>query len=1061
MASLAVHAEMKVPVSDLTFANKPEVERFCYVAESSTSKNNAGKFKTVPIDVAKVGIEFGRNTKVLKVFGESVGKTGGKVAVFQQYEALNQKQGRQPGNQRVYKNKNGNGVYDVCREQDKTGDKGIGQLHYLPARMQNWLMKGGKIDAAFIKYIRETECAVLRPKKDDFGQNKAIDEFDKNANWEVFKKEGKVQTIGDLGNISIDIVESKGSYTVQVKLVLRERSIKLAKGDQQDTKYQECTVDLISGEITGEALRQLNTEEGIQNIIELVGKDPASKYNLESNKVWEEAKVNGDHRSKIVPAMGRSWKEAKGEYLDQFKPMGTNLKTYQKVFMAFNRMLPEKLRFDESPNSISFFSSLALVVFTFVLPIISLNFIWRVMPIKLLFAAISYGYLSLLAHRTFSDWNAEPSKTEKFKLFWVGMLRGVGLMILWPLSQFGQIMSKLIGSPIKTREFAIKEGLDTEAGAEKGILKKLSNRYKVGQILGALTVGMTMFFTIGPVILSAFAAMTPVGWVLLGLGALFLLTLIGQAIYGGTVRSSGESPAVGVLTKDGKRVLNKDGKPKMTLDSKNRTIMYLLAKIQDDTSNEGADKDTIFRKFVTNLAHNTSEEVRELYLESVDLQQQLLLELKNGDTTLGVKVFGPDYPINRYFYLAQQAKIIRFFQLCHKLTPQKVLEIENTFYRPDLQGPDLNFNKQLIREMKEIIANSYSSFEEQLLSGKLVAHYPILKKSREIFDPSKKFPEGEHFSSDKEEQKYLDITKKFLQVLEETEKELKDKGTAEDLEILKTTKHKESDDEYTDLLTSLNPGELDVRASFAINRIDTPEIDAEIMQQGFDRARSKMLSLEDLKPRDVEYFNALTQMAKKDNEIAIEQLYMLKADYIKALSEYVKIIEKELKGDYQGMDLRRIEKSSPAFKYFANYLNEEQMKRLYSAVKSHGEICKQFIIAEADELRYKNKAIDLRQKVEVLQKARAGLAEGEPDPELKRLQQEITLADDQLEVVEKENQEGRRQLLEDISWSELMRSEHMKTRSERQVIIEEELVREEKVIPEERLLEENDDNLFN
>lgn len=1013
MASLAVHAEMKVPVSDLTFANKPEVERFCYVAESSTSKNNAGKFKTVPIDVAKVGIEFGKNTKVLEVFGESVGKTGGKVAVFQQYEALNQQQGRQPGNQRVYKNKNGNGVYDICREQDKTGGNGIGQLHYLPARMQNWLMKGGKIDATFIKYIRETECAVLRPKKDDFGKNKAIDEFDKNANWEVFKKEGKVQTIGDLGNISIDIVESKGSYTVQVKLVLRERSIKLDKGDQQDTKYQGCTVDLISGEITGEALRQLNTEAGIQNIIELVGKDPASKYNLESNKVWEEAKVNGAHGSKIAPAMWRSWEEAKGEYLDQFKPMGTNLNTYQKVFMAFNRMLPEKRRFDESPNSISFLHSLALVIFTFVLPIIPLNFIWRVMPIKLLFAWISYCYLSLLAHRAFS------------KLSWVGVLRVVGLLILWSLSQFGQIMSKLIGSPIKTREFAIKEGLDTEAGAEKGILKKLSNRYKVGQIVGAIAVGMTMFFTIGEVILSALAAMTPFGWVLLGLGVLFLLALIILAIYGGTVRSSGESPAVGVLTKDGKRVLNKDGKPKMTLDSKNRTIMYLLAKIQDDTSNEGADKDTIFRKFVTNLAHNTSEEVRELYLESVDLQQQLLLELKNGDTTLGVKVFGSDYLINPYFYLAQQAKIIRFFQLCHTLTPQKVLEIENTFYRPDLQGPDLNFNKQLIREMKEIIANSYSSFEEQLLSGKLVARYPILKKSREIFDPSKKIPEGEHFSSDKEEQKYLDITKKFLQVLEETEKELKDKGTAEDLEILKTTKHKESDDEYTDLLTSLNLEGRDPRASLVINEIEIPEVDAEIMQQGFDQASSKMLSLEDLKPRDFEYFNALTQMAKKGNKLAIEQLYMLKADYIKALSEYVKIIEKELKDDYQVLDLRLIEKSSPAFKYFANYLNEEQMKRLYSAVKSHGEICKKFIIAEADELIYKNKAIDLRQKVEVLQKARAGLAEGEPDPELKRLQQEMTLADDQLKVVEKENQEGRRQLLKDISWSKLMRSEHL------------------------------------
>ena len=1008
MATSVVHGQVKTHIDNL--ANL-KAERYCYVAESNTNKNNASKFRVVPIDVAKAGIDFSNNTKVLTVFGQSFGSANGNVAVFEQYEALNQKQTRKAGNQRVYRDKiQENGSYGEFHKQDQIGENGIGMLHYLPARMQNWLMNGGKIDAAFIKYIRETECAVLRPKKDDYGQNKPIDEFDNNANWEVYKKDGKVQTIGDIGDVSIDIVESNGAYSVQVKLLLRERSVNLATRNEKHTVYKECKVDLISGEITGEALRQLNTPEGIQNIIKLVGKDPDSKYNLESNTVWEEAIVNGDHRSKIVPAMGRAWKEAKEEYLDQFKPMPKNITIFQLVFLALNRMLPETLRFDESTNSISFFSSLAIF---FALPVIFLNFSWRVIPIKPFFSLSSYLYLILLEHRTFSDWDAEPSKTEKFKLFWVGMLRGGGLIVLGAVSQPGQFLSKIIGSSIKTREVAIKEGLDTESGS-----KNLDNRYKVGQILGTIAVVITMLFTIGPVILSALATMTPVGWVILGIGALYLLTLIGQAIYGVIFRSSGESPAVGVMFKDGTLALNKDGTPKITLDSKNRTIMYLLAKIQDDTANQGADKDTIFRKFVENLAYNTSEEVRDLYLESVDLQQQLLLELKNGDTTLGVKVFGSDYAARPRVYLASQAKIIRFFQLCHTLTPKKVLNIETTVDRPDLQGKELNFNKQLIREMKEIVANSYSLFEGQLLSGQLAAHYPILKKSREIFDPHKKVPEDENFSSDKEAEKYLEITKKFLQVLEETEQELRDRGTPEDLEILKTTKNKEPDDEPIDLLTTLNLEEHEL-------------------------ARSKMLSLEDLKPRDFKYFNALTKMAEKADQKAIEQLYKLKADYIKALSEYVKIIENKLT-DEEKRDFSKIERSSPAFKYFANYLSQEQMKRLYSAVKSHGELCRMFIAFEAEELKLRHEVTNLRQQLESLQKARAVVAEeGEQDPELTRLQRALTHAENELEDLKRHQQTQRELRLADISWSQLMRSEHSRARAERQVIMEDRLMREE------------------
>lgn len=1039
MPSLAVHGQMKVPVERLTFANKPEVNRIFYLEEPNKSNKNTSKFRTIPIRADKAGIKFGGNTTVTKVFGQNVENTGSKVAVFEKFETFCQNQQYVRGKERV------------DRKEDKISEYGLKSMSHLTVVVQNWLLKGGEIDASLMKYIRETPYIVMRPQTDSSGKLKAFDESSPDTDWEVYKENGKVKTIGDYADISIDIVESNGAYYAQLKLAMRERSITLVE-NEKSVKYKPITFELISGEIKGDAVKKLTTAEGIQDIIELADKDPDSKHSLESKKVWEESIVNGDHRGKIIPAMERSWKAAKEEFVEQFKPLPKNLNRFQRLFLALNRMLPETFRLDEKRESVSLFSSLAM--FTFALPIILLNFIWRVFPpIKLVFSAISYAYLSLLAHPTLSDWSAEPSKTEKFKLLLIGMLKGVGLMVLWPLSQFGQIISKFIGSPIQTRSFAIKEGLDTEAGSEKGVFKKLINRYKVGQILGGLAVGMTMFFTIGPVILSALAAMTPIGWVFLGIGSLSLLVLIGQAIYGGIVKPSGESPAVGVVIKE--------GKSEITLDSKNRIIMYLLAKIQDDTSNEGADKDTIFRKFVENLAHNTSEEVRELLSELTDLQEQLLLELKNGDTTLGVKVFGADYAKididNRHLYLANQAKLIRFFQLCYTNTPEEVLKIE----KKTIEG--LDSDKQLIREMKEVIAKSYSVFEEKMSSGQLSAHYPILKKSREIFSASNKVPKGDKFASDKQSQKYLAMTKKFSKVLKYTVDELKASGKVAELEIFNTPKLKESDDEYTNLLQQFEQKGIPKRrlSLVPVGQVEeireapkAPAIDAQIMQEGFDRARSKALGLESFQPRDFKYFNALTKLAKDGDERAMEQLYMLKADYIKSLSEYVKIIERKLVGVEEKRDLSLIKRSSPAFQYFANYLNVEQIDNLYSAVKFCGEICRQFIAFEVEELPHKAEVIKLQQEVDKFtkNKEKAGRAEDAPYPELTKAEEELSYAKEELTDLQEDIQKEQRQILKDISWFELMRSEHLETFAEKKVLIEEEEVIEEEEIIEDELI---------
>ena len=107
------------------------------------------------------------------------------------------------------------------------------------------------------------------------------------------------------------------------------------------------------------------------------------------------------------------------------------------------------------------------------------------------------------------------------------------------------------------------------------------------------------------------------------------------------------------------------------------------------------------------------------------------------------------------------------------------------------------------------------------------------------------------------------------------------------------------------------------------------------------------------------------------------------------------------------------------------------MKRLYSAVKSHGELCRRFIAFEAEELKRRHEVTNLKQQLESLQKARAVVAEeGEQDPELMRLQRALTHAENKLEELQRNQQEQRELRLVGISWSQLMRSEHSRARAD-------------------------------